>query len=204
MRLVEELSRGLRVGWLVLDARVSPGRFPEESNVEIRACLRGECGLAGRAKAFTGRRPYYRAWIEFFDLDPALWPLVEPVVLDLAAESLGPGERIYVEYSWDPVTLGELERGVPPAASRIGYELVLRGFTWLKDWYYPEGFMEGSQKLQGEKPLDPGAWRRHLEALVAELDGFLERPGEAPGEAVIRASRLRRLLGAMLSCPREP
>ncbi len=200
MELIHTLSQGLRVGWLLLKARVSRGRFPEESNLHIIVCVRRECGLAGMAKVFGGRSPYYRAWIEFFDLDPTLWPLVESILLDLASESLGPGERVYVEYSWDPITVGELERGVPPAASRIGYELVLRGFTWLKDWYYPEGFMEGAQKLQGEKPVDSGASRRHIEDIIAELDSFLERPGEAPGEAVIRAARLRRLLGAMLSC----
>ena len=201
---VDSLSRGLRVGWLRLVARVFRGRFPEESNLEIQACLPGGCEVAGRAKAFRGRPPYYRAWIELFDLDPGLWPLVEGVVLDLAAESLGPGERLYVEYSWDPVTVGELERGVPPAASRIGYELVLRGFTWLKDWYYPEGFMEGSQKMQGEKPVDGEAWMRHLQDIIGELDSFLARPGAAPGEAVIRARRLRRLLGAMQACPPRP
>ena len=55
-----------------------------------------------------------------------------------------------------------LELSVPPHLTRLGYLLLKNGFTWLKDWYFPEGFREGAPKLQGEKSLNKDVFMRHL------------------------------------------
>jgi hypothetical protein len=70
--------------------------------------------------------------------------------------------------------------------------LFRRGFTWFKDWYFPEGFMEGDQKLQAEKPIDEHASQRHRARWVREINVFIERAGPNPGEQRIIADALHR------------
>lgn len=82
---------------------------------------------------------------------------------------------MFVEYEWDHVTIRELEFGIPPALSRLGYKLLVRGFTWFKDWYYPEGFMEGGRKLQAEKPTKPDHARENLKAITLQARALLDR-----------------------------
>ncbi len=129
---------------------------------------------------FLGRGEFYRAWIEVFgakrELHLGRGSLVFPGselearVLDAVSASLGPGERLFIEYLYDEETMRALELGVPAPATRLGYELFIRGFRWFKDWYFPEGFMEGGPKLQAEKPLG----KRHEERLLAETRKELE------------------------------
>ncbi len=199
MRIVEVLAGRVRLGALELRGSRRRGRFPEEENLDVQICRAGACTPLFSVKAFRGRPPYYRPWVEVHSVAGPEFSLVEDLVLDLAAESLGPGGRLYVEYAWDPVTVYELEHGTPPAASRIGFKLVVRGFTWLKDWYYPEGFMEGAQKLQGEKPLDDAHASRQARSILDELEAYAESGRGVPG-AVERARILSRLLGAMAGC----
>lgn len=106
--------------------------------------------------------------------------LVEDAVLDLLSIYTGPGDRVFIEYEWDPVTMRELEVGIPPAFTRLGYKFLIRGFTWFKDWYYAEGFMEGGRKLQAEKPVSPKRAKQHLQTLVADAENLLEK-GLPPG-----------------------
>ena len=195
MIFVEALGKGVRLGEYVVRGRVWRGRFPEERNVEVLLCGGGGCRAVARAKVFHGRPPYYRRWIEVYSVDPRLPSMVEDLLLDLASASLGGGERLFYEYSWDPVTVRELELGVHPALTRLGYKMLVRGFTWFKDWYFPEGFMEGSQKLQGEKPVDSGACRRHLGEIAVEAARLAARPPEGAPWAAWRARGLLALLG---------
>ncbi len=133
---------------------------------------------------FCGMPPHYRPWIEAFSIDPepgiACCPEtpcspLEDAIIGLAASLLGPGHPFYLDYTWDEETMLILGRDVPPQASRLGYKLLKAGFTWVKHWYYPEGFMEGSEKLQGEKPVSPEAGERHLREALGELEAFIER-----------------------------
>ncbi|MEM4971659.1 MAG: DUF1122 family protein [Sulfolobales archaeon] len=75
--------------------------------------------------------------------------------------------RIMVTYTWDPETVSLLDRGVHPAATRIGAMLVSKGFYVVKNMYFPEGYSEGSPKLVGEGYVD-NKW--YLEELCAELE----------------------------------
>lgn len=162
--------------------RVSRGRFREEHNLVL--IYLGSHHLL-TAKSFCGRPPY-RAWLELFDIDPLLFPRLEGAIYDWASAALGAAEPLYVEYLWDLETVMLLDRGAPPVLTRVGFELLRRGFTWFKVWYYPEGFMEGGAKLQAEKPLNEAQRRRNLEEVCSEARTFAERLTTAGAPGALR------------------
>ncbi len=194
----------LRLPGLSIRSRAWRGRFPEEWNLDIDVCPGNECGRAFSVKVFLGRPPY-RAWAEVHSVvrPELMLGAVEDHVIGVLSSWLRPGETLYFEYVWDPITTRELELGVPPQASRLGYKLLMHGFTWMKDWYYPEGFMEGSPKLQAEKPLSPGHGRRHLLGLLGEVERALSRRSLLPGGAVSRLLGLRGIIGALYNTGSE-
>jgi len=49
------------------------------------------------------------------------------------------------------------------------------GFRWFKDWYFPEGGLEGGQKLQANKPMDERHNCERIDATVKELTDFLDK-----------------------------
>jgi hypothetical protein len=78
--------------------------------------------------------------------------------------------------------------------------LLENGFTWFKNWYFAEGFMEGSPKIQGEKPLDENHRMRLLQEVCGEVEDFLKTVGNSVQSktrdyytrAVERALKIRR------------
>ena len=98
--------------------------------------------------------------------------------LKIFANSLGNGEKIYVEYIDDKETSFGLTYNFPPAITRLGYILFNLGFTWFKDWYFPEGGSEGGQKLQGEKPLNEEFKKKHLKKIHKDVEIFLNKTKE--------------------------
>lgn len=68
--------------------------------------------------------------------------------------------------------------GVPPHATPLGYLLWKSGARWFKDWYFPEGWMEGGEKLQGNKPLNEEYYRKRTRERALELTEFLTKPLE--------------------------
>jgi len=147
---------------------------------------------------FCGRPPIYRPWIEVFNASRAESlpkPLefhgspIESWILDLASDKLEGGESLFIEYYRDAETLRDLERGVPVAATRLGLEMLKRGFTWFKVWYYPEGFSEGGQKIQAQKPVDKRQERRHLDQILRELERFATAAKELPGAGLMERAR---------------
>ncbi len=170
-----ELPRGHRLGGATVRSGPGPRRL-------LRLVVSGK--PVAMLLVFCGMPPHYRPWIEAFSLDPKpglpccpetpCSPL-EDAIIELASSLLGPGHPFYIDYTWDEETMLILGRDVPPQASRLGYKLLRAGFTWVKHWYYPEGFMEGGEKLQGEKPVSPEAGERHLREALAELEAFMSR-----------------------------
>jgi len=78
-------------------------------------------------------------------------------------------QRIHVQ------TLSALNRGVPPAATALGYLIFQAGFQLIKNWYLAEGGFEGPRKLWGEKAPD-GKWaRKFYEMTGKEMKDFLSR-----------------------------
>ena len=51
----------------------------------------------------------------------------------------------------------------------LGLALLSSGFTWFKDWYFPEGGNEGFPKLQSNKPLDITEAIRQLREIQKEV-----------------------------------
>ncbi len=204
---VNQLAAGIPAEERTLYARqVSTGRFADEVNVAISLrCRDAEAPLLV-AKVFYGRPPHYRPWVECFDIRDALWLGGERIVFrESAAETavlthfsthLGPGEDLFVEYDYDPETAQALQGNVPPPATRLGFELLRLGYTWFKDWYFPEGLLEGGQKLQAEKPIDAEKERRHRRDILRELSCFIDAMEaetdrtEILGRALGRARRI--------------
>ncbi len=69
-----------------------------------------------------------------------------------------------------------LDLGFPPAATPIGFLLLVAGCGFgFKDWYFAEGGREGPEKLQGFKPLTEADARLRTQALVKELESFFKQ-----------------------------
>jgi len=178
------------------------GRFREEANYELY--LGTEAGtLFLVLKCFAGRPPHYARWIEVFSVLPKIdvggckilfaGSELETLLLDLLAKELEGGEALFVEYAYDPETSKLLKLGAPPVVTRLGFLLLQLGFTWFKDWYFPEGFMEGSPKLQCEKPVNEEARLKHLAKLKEEVTAFIPELERLSSDARLGFEALRAL-----------
>ncbi len=180
------LKNGLRVnGHTIYAKSISEGRFREEKDIEL--FLRGgnEKTYLLYVKLFCGRPPEYQPWVELFDINEHLQlgghvfdyfdSPFEDSVLRFFADNTAPGSKLFVEYYNDVETQTQLAASIPVVISRLGYKMFKLGFTWFKDWYFPEGYMEGNQKLQGEKPLNAAARERHIKTMSKELASFEQR-----------------------------
>ena len=183
--ILKALRIGIRVDGSILRIKsAQPGRFREEHNIELCYDNEGEEHYLLYMKIFKGRPPAYRPWVEVFSINNDLRirgkphtyfdSLLEDTVLRLCTGNMAGGARLFVEYFNDIETRSQLQRGFPPVLSRLGYKMFGLGFTWFKDWYFPEGFLEGNQKLQGEIALDDERRRKHLQATRKEAERFTQ------------------------------
>ncbi len=173
------------------------GRFKEEMifNIMIKVNHDFKAGenirdilikkfLFSRVIWFTGRKPWYLPWMEVSYVPEIMieknntirvsekeW---DQLLIRVLSNMLPPGSHIMITYDNHHDVLMELEKNVPVVATRIGYLLFLSGFTWFKDWYFPEGLKEGNVKIQGEKPLDHESETRHLKNLMLSIENFLD------------------------------
>ena len=85
-----------------------------------------------------------------------------------------------VGYGDDETERG-LKRRFPPAVTPLGKALLDAGCTWFKDWYYPEGWMEGGMKLQGNKPVSAESRTDGLAAVRAEVAHWLDAVEDGAG-----------------------
>lgn len=168
-------------------ASVVRGRFPEERDAVV---LAGELPVA-HVKHFAGRpAAHVRPWLEAVVPDRGDEAFLAEVVAALAY-LLPAGSHLMVGYGDDETERG-LKRGFPPAATPVGSALFAAGCTWFKDWYYPEGWLEGGFKLQGNKPLTERVRSERLGELEAELRQWLTRTeGSGPDDAVLARARER-------------
>ena len=137
---------------------------------ELELCeLKLDGKEVGTAFFFSGRPPFYPKWLEVI-YDP--WPRREGLEVTLfkwIADLLGPGGRLFVVYLKDLETRKLLERGFSPADTPLGISLLKAGFTWFKDWYFPEGGAEGGLKVQANLPLNDEDAVRQLKELLGEV-----------------------------------
>lgn len=181
---ISKIINGIMINEFNIYAKtIYKGRFLEEINLDIYLKMnQSECFLLS-VKIFRGRKPYYRPWIEIFNINNEISignkslvyfnSNLEDTILSIFSQLLDRGESIYVEYYNDIETKKQLEANIPPVVSRLGYKLFTLGFTWFKNWYFPEGFMEGNMKLQGEKPLNDTLKIEQLRKTHEEVKAFL-------------------------------
>ncbi len=83
-----------------------------------------------------------------------------------------------------------LDLGFPPAATPIGFLLLVAGCGFgFKDWYFAEGGREGPEKLQGFKPLTEADARLRTQALVKELESFFKQ--EVANAPIVESAKQR-------------
>lgn len=168
--------------------KTSGGRFNNEIRFEIflveENTMTEQPVVHGRYFAGEG---YYRPWLEVHynetvrlnsDNLSLMEEGLDEKLFKHLSDLLPPASHIMVFYSNYPETEKSLSVGVPPSATYIGYLLFMAGCTWFKDWYFPEGFMEGGVKLQGNKSLNNSHRRKALGKLKSELLQFLNKEGE--------------------------
>lgn len=160
---------------------VKSGRFVEEFNIDVSVkCNSYEQELL-TMKVFLGRKPYYGEWIEIFGISKEFCGKsffgseIEGKILDTVSKYF---PKVFIEYFEDKETAKELQKGVPPALSRLGYELLKRKYTYFRDWYIPEGLMEGGHKIQAERPKSEDVKRKHIKSIKEEYESFLKSCGD--------------------------
>ena len=117
---------------------------------------------------FSGR-DYYSPWLEI-DYSPWLRDEgIEDQFFLFIYNFLPSGSRLFVTYWKDKETREMLYKGFHPAETPLGFSLLKAGFTWFKDWYYPEGGNEGVPKIQANKPLNKEEETKQLRKLLDEV-----------------------------------
>jgi hypothetical protein len=186
--VLAQLEKGVHASdYEVYIHAVTPGRFREENDMDLYV----RNGTAEThllyVKVFHGRKPWYRPWLELFGISAEVTlnrttvryfeSALEHTLLATFASALDDGENVFVDYHNDIETKRQLTAGLPAVLTRLGNKLYRLGFTWFKDWYYPEGYMEGEQKLQAEKPLDSDSRNRQLREIRSSVGSFLDSVG---------------------------
>lgn len=144
------------------------GRF-----IELSINIAGRVAINGRA--FKGSK-FIKPWIELgyeFRKRHAYEELSE--IFKAFFRILPPGGYVMVKYSSHREVARALAIGVPEAATELGYALLKAGFTWFKDWYFPEGGMEGEEKLQANKALTREHESKRRKKLIEQLESFIEK-----------------------------
>jgi hypothetical protein len=178
----------------------SPGRFIEESNLIFLIKNKGFSDKLFHLKIYSGQKPYYNPWIEITNINLTLKlgrkikyydSIIESDILRLFSNYLNNSEKIFVEYSNDPETSYGLTYNFPIVTTRLGFILFNLGYTWFKDWYFPEGGNEGGQKLQGEKPVNEISKKGHIVNINHEIKKFLNVNNQKyePGEYYLNAKK---------------
>lgn len=196
---------------LILD-EVNEGRFEDEVDFTLYLDdgTSRSSHLFAKGKYFAGRT-HYQPWVEIsykntvsFDHDSNSHTMsvreseIEYPLYQTFSDLLPPGSHMMVGYATHQPTRTGLEHQVPPPATPIGYLLWNTGFTWFKDWYIAEGFTEGQVKLQGNKPLDQDAYKRHLNNTREAIQSFLTENASMSSSIFEQAEkRAKKLLESM-------
>jgi hypothetical protein len=212
-KTVESLRTGIHVdGHTIYTYKTYKGRFREEQDIEIHVRNNSAEAHMLYAKVFHGRPPEYSPWVELFEINERLRlggrttsyfdSPFEDSILKLFADNLAAGAKMFVEYYNDDETRAQLEAGMPVVICRLGHKMFKLGFTWFKDWYFPEGYMEGNQKLQGEKPLNSNVRKRHALSISRELALFSQISARVDTTRIYlkRASERMKEISTLLEC----
>lgn len=191
--MYEELINGLKEGiekrdFSIQGKNFEEGRIKNQEYFDLYLKIEDQEKRLMKVSIYRGREPYYQPWVEMFSIKDLIIfgrdkfhffdSEVEDELLDLLTSDMKEGCRIFIEYQHDKTTMKQLSSGIPAPCSRLGYKLFDRGFTWFKDWYFSEGFHEGNQKLQAEKPIDQEHRENHLNNIKNQITEFLSKQEE--------------------------
>ncbi len=179
---VRALTAGMDTLQGTISATAAPGRFPEEQRLTVYLTADNAAARLLTVTVYHGWK-WYAPWAELTAINGTIslgtqhltyhGSPIETRLISLFADAIRPPAHIFISYQTDHETARALAHDVPAPATRLGYMLFTRGFTWYKDWYHPEGWMEGDQKLQAEKPLDIQHRQRHHKAIKRDITAYL-------------------------------
>ena len=189
---LEEVLQGRQLDGYSVELRdFKKGRTEREAYFNAFLARDGELSLGPVIQGlfFVGRGDYIKAWVEFRYGPKVEFP--DGAVVDLEeqgltaelfsylSEMIPPGGSMMVIYGAESHPLSAhtekgLKRSFPPAATPLGYYLWKNGFRWYKDWYFPEGWMEGGMKLQATRPLDEDIRLQREARATEDLERFVE------------------------------
>jgi len=186
---MEELKEGVDLSsYSIIAEGVEKGRLKDQFYLPIYLVKGEEMERLLYMSIYLGKRPYYKGWVELFSINDELdlggdevsyfGSDIEDDLISLISQHSSAGEKLFVEYQRDRETLSGSNRGIPEPLTRLGHLLFENGYTWFKDWYFAEGFNEGGQKLQGEKPIDEESEESHLRDIVDDVRKFLDSSEE--------------------------
>jgi hypothetical protein len=148
----------------------------------FQVLLRDQHGLVQRSKTLLGlfhQGPYPpQNWIEV--MASSLTPEEEAELFCTFGTLIPPGGHMMVEYDSPARADSErlLKTGVPPLLTPLGYALYRAGFTaGFKDWYIPEGGLEGPRKLQAYRPLNSEHQKLKASQMLEEITSFVAQRG---------------------------
>ena len=185
-KIIRLFKQGFRIGeYNVFGVELKHRRFVEERNLRVYIEFNNERRKIFDMTVFLGRKPYYRPWIEIHNINNEIKlsgreetfheSEIEGTILEKIAELIGGDTSLFIEYTEDKETSKELFQGVPVYATRLGFKLFKLGFTWMKNWYYPEGGYEGGMKIQAEKPINDNQKKRNLRDIEKDIKSYLEQ-----------------------------
>ncbi|MFB6294909.1 MAG: DUF1122 family protein [Candidatus Nanohaloarchaea archaeon] len=157
---------------LVDGAGYTVERESADRHNRYRFTLRRGDDSVGSGTHFTGTGTI-PPWIELH-LDTGVDPFNDRHrdLFDALTAALAPGGHVMVHYLGTD-TSEALTADVPPPATPLGFLLWNAGCRWFKDWYFTEGWMEGSQKLQGNLPVDEKTRQQREQEVRQQLETFL-------------------------------
>ncbi len=153
-----------------------------------------------QGRYFEGRGRWIRPWLEvdyrpltdFCGSKVSITEGLDVELFNALAGILPPGGSIMVKYGEHFDTARALALNVPPPATPLGYLLWRSGSRWFKDWYFPEGWLEGDQKLQGNKPFDVKHRKLREKETAAELRKFIKNKFSLEDSLLDRCRELAR------------
>lgn len=200
---IHMLTAGMETPLGILTATTTPGRFPEEQRLTVHLTADDATANLLTITVYHGWK-WYTPWAELTTIAASIHlgtrrityhdSPIETQIISLFADAIQPPAHIFISYQTDRETAQGLAHGVPAPATWLGYMLFARGFTWYKDWYYPEGWQEGHQKLQAEKPLNQQHRQRHHRNIVQETAAFLAADDTDTDITIAGRQRAHRIL----------
>lgn len=132
----------------------------------------------------------YYPWIGGEDGEPL--PADEQIDLfERLGGVLVPGAYVMLSCDGHPASLRALSVDVPPPCTALGYLLWRAGARWYKVWYFPEGWREGHEKVQGNLPAGEDHERERTRERLDDIEAFLGTElAEAYPECAERGRRL--------------